>query len=507
MRNSLGKLIGINLHVLFMELMLMNTIDEAFVDTAAPNADASKNGRALVLKKKFLHYNISDDQSLLFGKCQGSGKDPYFCSSDFARPESPVHRCSCPSRQFPCKHSIGLMYAYVQNPKAFSVAEVPADLQSKREKAEVRAEKKKEESTKPKQVNKSALAKKIKAQLDGINLLEQLTQNLVRIGIGNMNAKSAQEIEERAKQLGDAYLPGAQSALRSYTSIFSAEDGKFNDKMTSMAREAIYSEALDSLARLNALVKQGRAYLEKRLADPELAPETDSSIAAWLGHAWQLSELRQAGLVVENAQLMQLAFNSHDDIARLEFVDTGIWVDIEKGNLYTTKNYRPYKAVKFIKAEDSFFQVAQIPQLCVYPGDMNQRIRWEGVIARPAESKDYQSIRKFAHKDFAALTKTIKGNLKGPLSEKQPVCLLQFKQIGLVGDVFVVEDSAGNRLTLTDKGMSEEPPSVQLLRLLPSEMLAGQTLVARFRHDLDTRRLEVKPLSIVSENEVVRLTL
>ena len=33
---------------LFMELMLLITIDEAFVDTATPDADGSKNGRALV---------------------------------------------------------------------------------------------------------------------------------------------------------------------------------------------------------------------------------------------------------------------------------------------------------------------------------------------------------------------------------------------------------------------------------------------------------------------------
>jgi hypothetical protein len=50
-------------------------------------------------------------------------------------------------------------------------------------------------------------------------LLERLTQYLVSIGIGSMNAKSANEIEAQAKQLGDAFLPGDQSALRTYTSL------------------------------------------------------------------------------------------------------------------------------------------------------------------------------------------------------------------------------------------------------------------------------------------------
>ena len=489
------------------EVTVVISIDESFVDSAAPNAEAAKNGRSLVLKKKYLQLNISGDSSILFGECQGSGKDPYRCSCDFIRPGAPTYRCSCPSRQFPCKHSIGLMYAYVQNASSFKTAEVPEDLQSKREKVVARAEKHKEAPAGPKQVNKAALAKKIKMQLEGINLLEELTIELARIGIGNMNAKLASTIESRAKQLGDAYLPGAQNALHAYTSLFSDGSGKFDDKAPSSVREAIYSDALDQLGRLNALVKQGRAYLEKRLEDPELKPEIESPIAAWLGHAWQLSELKEAGLTQENAELMQLAFNSHDDLARREFVDTGIWVELATGKVLTTKTYRPYKAAKFIKSEDSFFQIAQVPMLCIYPGDFNARCRWEEMIPRPTTRADFEKVRKASSSDFAALAKSVKNNLKGPLSEKQPVCLLQFKTLGIIEGVYVIEDKAGNRFSLNDRGMAEEPSSVELLRLVPAEAIRDQVLVGRFRHDLDRCRLEVKPLSIVTECEVIRLTL
>jgi hypothetical protein len=492
--------------------MVVISIDESYVDAAAPNADAAKNGRALVLKKKFLKLHISEDKSILFGDCQGSGKSPYQCSCDFIRPGAPTYRCNCPSRQFPCKHSVGLMYAYVQNANAFKIAEVPPDLQSKREKVVAKAEKKKEVQAAPKQVNKTALAKKIKMQLDGITLLEQLTIELVRIGIGNMNAKLASTIEERAKQLGDAYLPGAQSALLAYTSYFSDSTGKFDDKIPASVREAMYSDALDQLGRLQSLVKQGRVYLEKRLSDPELKPETESPIAAWLGHAWQLNELREAGLTQDKAELLQLAFNSHDDVARREFVDTGIWVELSTGKVLTTKTYRPYKAAKYIKSEDSFFQIAQVPTLCIYPGDLNPRCRWDEMLPRPAEPDDYKKVRNIASSDFVTVTKAVKNNLKGPLSEKQPVCLLRFKTIGLVNSgvpnsSFVIEDKAGNRLTLTDRGMAEEPRSVDLLRLVPATAIQDQVLVGRFRHDLDSCKLEVKPLSIVTDTEVIRLTL
>ena len=52
----------------------MIAIDNAYVDAAAPNADAAKNGRGLVLKNKLANLHVSDDGALLFGECQGSGK-------------------------------------------------------------------------------------------------------------------------------------------------------------------------------------------------------------------------------------------------------------------------------------------------------------------------------------------------------------------------------------------------------------------------------------------------
>jgi hypothetical protein len=484
----------------------MPQLDESTIDSMAPNADASKNGRKLVLKGAFKKLHKSADETLLFGECQGSGKDPYKCSSDFIRPDAPTHRCNCPSRQFPCKHSLGLMYAFAQG-KPFSTADVPEDIASKREKAEVRSEKKKEREAAPPKVDKAALAKKLKAQLAGLDLMETLTHDLVRMGMGNTSTKTAKQIEEQAKQLRNAYLPGAQAALHAYTNLFSDESGKFDAELSATQRETVYSEALDQLTRLSAIVRQGREYLTRRGEDPELAPETETAIAAWLGHDWKLSELKGAGLTQANAELAQLAFNTHDDVARQEFIDTGIWMNLGAGRIQLTQTFRPYKAVKFIKSDDSFFQVAQVPELCVYPGDVNPRIRWDAMTPRPLESKDLARIRSHAPREFAPLLKDVKSRLKGALSDKRPIYAFQFSRIGEVDKEYVVEDAKGDRLVLTDTGMSEEPASCYLLGLLPSAMLTGQTLVGRFYHNLDTRQLRVKPLAIVTDSAVVRLTL
>jgi hypothetical protein len=481
----------------------MISITEDFINSAAPNAAAAKNGRGLVLKNKFVALHHSPDESLWFGQCQGSGSTPYLCSADFAVPDQPVYRCSCPSRQFPCKHSLGLLYAMAEG-REFTVADVPEEIAAKREKAAARVEKRKADAAKPRKVNKSALAKKIKAQLEGIDLLEKLTQDLVRLGIGNMNAKTAHEIEEQARQLGNAYLPGAQRALRNYTKLFYSEGG---DELTAAGREAVYSEALDQLGRLHALISKGRAYLRTRLEDPALAPENHNPIAAWLGPASQLSELKQAGLVEENVELVQLAFHSYDDVARKEYVDTGIWMNLANGRVCVTQTFRPYKAVRYIKSDDSFFQVAEVRDLCVYPGDLNPRVRWEGMTARPLEPRDLARVRGHGRDDFAGVVNEVKSHLKAPLADRHPIFALNFRRIGAVGNEFVVEDRSGERLVLTDAGMTEEPRSTHLLSLLPQEALENQTLIVRFRHDLDALTLRVKPLSLVTATDVIRLTL
>lgn len=482
----------------------MLSLDDAYVDSLAPNADAIKNGRALVLKKKFLALHIDEDGTLLFGSCQGSGASPYRCSCDFRNPAAPTHRCTCPSRQFPCKHCLGLLYAFAQG-RAFTREAVPVDLVELRAKAQAKVEKRKEDRAKPRKVNTSALAKKIEAQLAGLDLLESLTLDLARLGMGNMNAKTAAQVEEQAKQLGNAFLPGAQAALHAYTSLFAGDDGRFDRAADARARESVYGEALDHLTRLHALVRQGRSYLRERLADPALAPATDTSIAAWLGHAWQLAELRAVGLAETEVELVQLAFDTLDDLARREYVDTGVWMNLSSGHIQLTQTFRPHHAAKLIKGDDSFFQVAMVRELCVYPGDANPRVRWEEMRPRPLAPADLARVAGHAHDDFAAITKAVKNQLKSPLADRRPVYALRFARIGMVGEAHVVEDRHGNRVVLTDAGPRGEPPTCRLLGLMPPSALSGHTVVVRFHHDVDARTLRAKPLCIVTDTAISRL--
>ena len=480
-------------------------IDEAFADSQAPNAAAIKNARGVVIKKKLVGLFHSSDGTLIFGDCKGSGPENYRPSADFADPTKPVYRCTCPSHQFPCKHSLALLYAYAQGAK-FVEKDVPTDITEKRAKSQQRLEKKKIEADKPHKVNTSALRKKIQIQLEGINLLESLVNDLVRAGLGTLNAKSARQIEEQAKQLGNAYLPGAQNALHALTGLFYRSEISTADELKASERERIYSAALDQLNRLHSLCKQGRKYLQTRLDDPELRPDVETDIAAWLGHAWQLRELKEAGLVQTNVELLQLAFNAYDDWTRKEFVETGMWLNLQSGAVQLTRNYRPYHAARHIREDDSCFHIVRCPELCVYPGNLNPRVRWDASEPRQATPADYARVREHARKELPAMIKEVKTQLKSPLGDRHPVALVSYRALVRAGDECIIEDNAGERLVLADDGQAGDPATLTLLPMLPKEARHNQAMLVRFHHDLDSQKLRAKPLSIVTEREIVRLT-
>jgi hypothetical protein len=362
------------------------------------------------------------------------------------------------------------------------------------------------ESDAPRKVNTSALKKKIQTQLDGLGLLESLVHDLVRSGLGTLNARSARQMEAQAKQLGDAYLPGAQSALHALTGLFYRSQISSEGELKASEREPIYSAALDQLNRLQSLCKQGRKYLQSRLDDPELKPETETDIAAWLGHAWQLRELKDAGLAQTKVELLQLAFNSHDDWTRREFVETGAWLNLQSGAVQLTRNFRPYHAAKFIREDDTCFHVMVCPELFVYPGNLNPRVRWEAGEPRNATAADYARSRELAKADLKTVIKDVKTQLKSPLGDRRPVALVKYRALGKAGDEIVIEDAAGERLVLADDGYPGDPATLPLLPMMSADVHQEQAMLVRFHHDLDSQRLSAKPLSIVTATDVLRLT-
>ncbi|MDR2847980.1 MAG: SWIM zinc finger domain-containing protein [Bacteroidales bacterium] len=476
-------------------------ITQQQIDGMAPNAEAARNGRDLVRQGKFANLKISADKTVIWGECAGSGKNPYNTSYDFSNEGNPLGRCSCPSRQFPCKHAIGLLYAWVQQSDKFAAADIPEDILSKREKIEKKQEKKtqekesiKEQADKPKKINKAAVVKKIDAQLSGIAIAEKMLHDIVLTGLSSIDKKFEAILQGQIKELGNYYINGIQTA--------------FNDLLLERGevKNEEYTRVIDQINFIAALLKKSADYLAKKKENPEADPELTSAIEEQIGYIWKLIELMQYGLYEENGEIVQLSFNNYDDQARKELVDEGFWINLKTGKIYRTRNYRPYKAAKYIKEDDSLFTALQLKEMFIYPGDQNPRVRWEAenTAQRALTPADLQQIIAFASSNYAETLKTVKNTIKNPLMDKHPVVLLLLNKTFVKGDNLVIQDEQGNQLTLRDIDEKTFSPATNLKAILPAKA-KGLALTVMINNDVQTGLFSAQPISLITPEKIIRL--
>lgn len=500
----------------------MQKITEQQILAMAPNPAAASNGRKISLKGGFVRRECSKDDTFYLGECTGSGKSNYITTADFIDPAAPVIRCSCPSRQFPCKHGLALLYEIMAE-KQFAPCDIPEDILKKREKKLSRETKTAvmgdgaESASKPGSAKKAsskaseaARMKKMKKQLEGLELTARLVRDLLKAGLGTMGGALLETYRQLSKQLGDYYLPGPQRLLNRLI----LEIGAFQKD----GEEAHYEAALKALEELWSLVKKSEKYLEGKLKEGDSAAD-DNSLYEELGGVWKLSELSALGLSRQNVELVQLAFWVTYDEARKEYIDTGCWAEPATGEICMTYNYRPLKALKYIKQEDTLFGAVHVAEAAYYPGDGNKRVRWDSATVRPLTAADLGALRegaglleeeqsaqagRLAAYSLTAEVKAAKNYLKNAMADPMLIRLIPYERILTAEKGMALRTRQGETIALGD--MPQMEPSVKRLSLLPDAgLLKGQVLAGAFYYDASERRLKVQPLSILTESDIVRL--
>ena len=92
------------------------------IEAIAPDQASLDAAKKLLDVKKWPVCCVASDHSFIWGECQGSGSTPYrscVALNDLG------YKCTCPSRKFPCKHSLALMWRYSAKATEFSSAEIP----------------------------------------------------------------------------------------------------------------------------------------------------------------------------------------------------------------------------------------------------------------------------------------------------------------------------------------------------------------------------------------------
>ncbi len=197
----------------------------------APSSGISKSAQGLASSSRWV--SLESDGKLIWGECKSSrGTAHYKTVVDL---KGPAFKCSCPSRAFPCKHSLALLLLLAKDNEAFRIpGEVPEEVTAwynKRHKGE--SQEKKERT--PEEIQKSEAAKEKKQQerfkrmAEGIDDLEKWLVDLIRTGLAAMDKRSdeftssginfsdgppEEQWKNFSKRMVDAQLPGIARKIR-----------------------------------------------------------------------------------------------------------------------------------------------------------------------------------------------------------------------------------------------------------------------------------------------------
>jgi hypothetical protein len=161
---------------------------------------------------------LGGDEEVLWGLASGSGKNPYKTQVAL---EGFATKCSCPSRKFPCKHALGLMFLaasdlaqLTESKRPVWVVEWMEDRQERQEKAAKKAVAKK--SAGPKDT--AAAAKRREKREDrvagGVEHLDSVLCDLMRNGLGRDEVAGPEFWEDLARRLVDAQAAGLAGWVR-----------------------------------------------------------------------------------------------------------------------------------------------------------------------------------------------------------------------------------------------------------------------------------------------------
>ncbi|MEV0030814.1 DUF5691 domain-containing protein [Nocardia sp. NPDC050793] len=251
---------------------------EERVGALAPDANSLAAARGLADRWRDTGYR----DEAVWGRCRGSGPEPYATIVDLS---GPAYACSCPSRKSPCKHALSLLLLWSQGdvvPSA-EVAEFAAEWLA------ARAARSAPPAT-ARTANPATAEQRRMRVTAGLEELDIWLGDQVRTGLAQAD-RSYHAFESIAARMVDAQAPGVAGALRRLPLI--------------MATRADWPEpVLREYAKLHLLVAAHR-----RLED--LPPALRASVRTHIGYPNPAESVRAEPVVRD--QWMTLGVRSTED--------------------------------------------------------------------------------------------------------------------------------------------------------------------------------------------------
>ena len=248
----------------------------AAVEKAAPDASSLAAARRLAHPGPWS--GTGSTETLVWGKCQGSGKTPYQVSIDLT---GPAYRCSCPSRKFPCKHALALLLLWVRGHGSVADAERPADFAG--EWAEQRVERPaRTKAPVDPEARAKRQAERFATMSAGIEDLALWLADLVRTGTVQARRQPWGWWDAAAARLVDAQLPGLAERVRAMGSEVNRREDWADHLLAELGR---WWSAVQAWRRWDDLDDRTRADLRTYVGWPQATDDVragETVTDAWL---------------------------------------------------------------------------------------------------------------------------------------------------------------------------------------------------------------------------------
>lgn len=190
------------------------------MEAAAPDSQVQTAGRKLAKPQPW--HDVGCSGTLLWGRCQGSGKTPYQVSIDVA---GPSYKCSCPSRKFPCKHAYALLLLWAEgHVEAAGMADFAAEWAADSSARAERKAKPDKDLTPEELADRAAQAEKRLAERenrvdDGVVELDRFLTDQLEQGLAAQTAGRRRAFDDMAARMVDQQAPGLAGWLRELADV------------------------------------------------------------------------------------------------------------------------------------------------------------------------------------------------------------------------------------------------------------------------------------------------
>ncbi len=290
----------------------MTLFTDEQVANLAPDGGSLKAGRDLANERKWV--TLAHNERVAWGEVQGSGKNPYQTQVDLV---STAFKCSCPSRKFPCKHGLGLLFLLAKNENLFiKNADEPtwvADWIEKRatkiaESMPSESEKKNQDDAKEADKKAKNKAKTTDFRLQkvaaGVAEIDLLLRDWVRGGLLALSEKEGDYFEKIAARMVDAQATGLANAAKGLAKIELFDN-----------QNARQSAFLSQVAQLFLLVESYKNVEKKTQTElPELLSNDIRSFIGFPQKAKEFSAQTDADRVRDTWFVVEKTIEQEDDL-------------------------------------------------------------------------------------------------------------------------------------------------------------------------------------------------